>query len=246
MTLLSKLGFVHRTLWQRDPLYRWAAMLGPPPLIGFALAAAALAGWSHLEPTPASGRNAPWAVWQPPVVHADHPLDETIAAMLPQTDSSGHPSGFRTGWLGAIQPMTIGSDDDPNVIPERIAHFTTDQTALALDRVVEASPPTGLFVAVTEAYLALHKAGVYGLSVRLTRSSPVAANCIVRLGSLHYRLERNVTLNVVGDGRIDYPVAEIRAQRGLISISMATGCWRGDRMIGPGEVTLMILSLIHI
>ena len=100
----AKLGFVHRTLWHRQTAYRWAALLGPPPLLGCAVAVAALAiahQYAAHTPVPAAGSDVPWARWTRPVAQDGQPFTEPPGAALPASDGTAASWGFRP--VGSVQ-----------------------------------------------------------------------------------------------------------------------------------------------
>lgn len=239
--LAAKLGFVHRLLWQRDRAYRWAVLLGPPPLLGCALAAAI---WSVVprgtRPSTVAGADAPWAEWKRPVPQEEQPFTEAPSTPLPQRGADGKLVGFEPGWRGAIHPMTVSVTMDADVSGSVVSRFTLDQPVIPLTRILDAGPPSGLFVGDMTGFVVVSTPGSYALSVRLARSSPQSANCLVRLGSARHRLLRNINMNVNGQAVLNYPLTEFQLQPGLFSVAVAAGCWRGDQMVGPGEVTLMI------
>jgi hypothetical protein len=159
--LVAKLAFVHRTLWQRDQAYRWAALLGPPPLLGCALAALVWAVvLQRAQHAPAAEGDAPWARWTRPVPQEVQPFTEAPSAALPQTDASGRFVGFQLGWLGAIHPMSVDRTLDANVLDSVLATFTLDQPTIPLARVLDAGPPTGLFVGAAKAFFVVQTPGL--------------------------------------------------------------------------------------
>ncbi len=241
--LVTKLGFVHRTLWQRGHAYRWAALLGPPPLAGCAIAALVLAGERQFPtqaPLHAAHSNAPWAHWTRPVVQNGETFIEVPSALLPPRDAMGGIMGFQPGWAGGIQPITVDATMDVNVIATSLGSFTLDQPTIPLARVLAAGPPTGLFVGTGRAFFVARTSGSYTVSARLTRDGTRSANCIVRLGSAHHRILRNVVLNAAGDAVLNFPSTAFQLDPGLFLVQFAVGCWRGDVMDGSGELTLMV------
>ena len=239
--LASKLGFVHRTLWQRDAMYRWAVLLGPPPLFGCALAMLAWAVVQQVTPhAPLPGDDIPWAHWQRPVPQEGQPFVEAPTAPLPRTDVSGRFVGFQPGWVGAIQPMSVDATMDANVDGSVVASFMLDQPTIPLARVLDAGPPTGLFAGAAKTFFVVQTAGVYGFSLRFTRSSPQSADCLMRLASAKHRMVRNINLNINGQTVLNYPVTEFRLEPGLFMLVVGAGCWRGDHVVGPGDVTVMV------
>jgi hypothetical protein len=241
--LAAKLAFIHRTLWQRDPAYRWAVLLGPPPLLGCAVAALAWAMLRHIPtpaPPPAPGSDAPWAHWTRPIAQDSQPFTEAPTAPLPPRDDANGFVGYRTGWVGFILPMTVDATRDANVLSTVLGNFTLDQPAISLSRILDAGPPTGLFVGGEKTFFVVPSPGLYAFSARLTRTGTQSADCLVRLSSPHHRMLRNITLNTAGDAVLTYPPTEFHLQPGLLLVSIAVGCWRGDHMVAPGEMTLMV------
>lgn len=239
--LASKFGFVHRALWQRNVAYRWAALLGPPPLLGCALAVLGLTGWHiiwHAAPEP--GADAPWAHWIRPLPAEEQPYAETAAGPLPRADTRGRFIGFKPGWAADIRPITIDATMDVNVSASALTTFALDETVIPLARILDAGPPDGLFVGGATAYFAAQSAGLYAFSARLVWSGPQSANCMVRLGSAHHGMIRNLNINVPSQSTVDYAPTEFRLEPGLMLLQAAIGCWRGDRAVAPGTVTILV------
>ena len=239
--MAAKLAFVHRTLWQRDQAYRWAVLLGPPPLFGCALAALA---WITFQQAASHasvpGSDAPWAHWDRPLPQQGEIFVEAPSAALPRMDAGGRFVGFQPGWLGAINPMSVDATMDANVIGAALGHFTLDQPTIPLARVLDAGPPTGLFVGTVQSLFVVQTPGVYALSVRLTRSGTQSADCLVRFNSAKHRMVRSINLNTNGQAVLNFPPTEFRLEPGLFLMSMAVGCWRGDHVVGAGDVTVMV------
>jgi len=237
----AKLGFVHRTLWQRDQTYRWAALLGPPPLIGCAVAALALAGWQLLpHDAAAPGSDAPWARWTRPVPHDDQPYTEASAAGLPRTDAAGRFVGFQPGWTGEIAPMTVDATKDVSVSPGGLASFTVEGPTIPLAGILDAGPSSGLFVGRAETFFVVQTPGLYAFSARLVWQGAQSADCMVRLVAPHHAMIRNVDLNIDSQAVLSYPPTEFTLEKGLFRLRAATGCWHGQHPVGPGTLTLMV------
>ncbi len=241
--LVAKLGFIHRTLWHREQSYRWAALLGPPPLLGCAVAALA---WAIMRqstthaPSPAAGSDAPWAHWNRPVAQEGQPFAEAPSAAPPASDARGGYVGFQPGWVGAIQPFTVDATLDVNVIASVQGRFTLDQPTVPLERILDAAPPTGLFAGTGKTFFVVRTAGLYAFSARLTRAGTQSADCLVRLASGHHQMLRNVVLNSAGTAVLNFAPTEFRLEPGLFLVQVAVGCWRGDHMVGTGEMTLLV------
>ena len=194
----AKLAFIHRTLWHRDRVYRWAVLLGPPPLLGCAVAALA---WAIVQPlttstsSPGAGGDAPWARWKRPIARESQPFAEAPSAALPPSDPRGGFVGFQPGWAGAIQPFSVDATLDVDVLASVQGQFTLDQPTIPLQRIADAAPPSGLFVGTGKAFFVVRTAGLYAFSARLTRAGQQSANCLVRLASGRHQMLRNVNLN---------------------------------------------------
>ncbi len=240
MRWLAKIAFVHRTLWQRDHAYRWAVLLGPPPVFGVAMAALVLAALPAIWPAASTqtGR-APWAHWTRPVAQEGQPFAEPTLK-LPQQDASGHYRGLQTGWRSDVHPMSVDATLDADVSGSVLTSFNLDQPDVPLQRVVDAGPPTGLFVASAQSFFVVETPGLYAFSLRLALSGTQSADCLARLSSPRHRMLRNITLNTQSRAVLSYPETRFRLERGLFKVGVAVGCWRGDRVLGTGDLTLMV------
>ncbi len=241
--LAGKFAFVHRTLWHREHTYRWAFLLGPPPLFGCAVAALAWAvvpQFATHAPSAAPGADAPWAHWNRPAAEDSQPFTEAPTAPLPPSDASGRYGGFKRGWTGEIRPMSVDAALDVDVMGSMLGNFTLDQPTLPLARILDAGPPAGMFVGTARTFFVVRTEGLYAFSARLARSGTQSAACLVRLGSRHHKILRNVVLNAAGDAVLNFPPTEFRLEPGLFLLVVAVGCWRGDHVVGSGDMTLMV------
>jgi len=238
--LLAKLGFVHRRLWQRDGTYRIAVLLGPPPLLGAAVAALVWGGVHSLAP-PSSTQSsqAPWAVPSGPHLPASTDPPRPIAPGMALPDS-GVPAGLVTGWRGTIQPVRIDEAMDFNVLSTRLAPLVLDDPSLDLGRVIAASPATGRFVGVGMATLVVRTAGIYGLTLRLERADSDRATCLQRLSLAKERVVSNVDVNLSGPATRRYEPVSFDLQPGLYPIAVAFGCWDSQQEKGAGTLSVMI------
>lgn len=238
--LAGRLAFVHRTLWQRDHIYRWAVLLGPPPLIGFAMAAIVLAALPAVWPR-ASTRtgSAPWVHWTRPVPREAEPFAEPTLPLPPRT-ANGQYRGLQTGWRSEVHPISIDATRDVDVSASALASFTLDQPDIPLQRVVDAGPPAGLFVAAAQSFFVVQTPGLYGFSVSLARSGTQSADCLARLNSARHRMIRNVNLATDGGAVLTYKATQFRLEPGLFRVQVGVGCWRGGRALGAGDLTLMV------
>ena len=238
--LAGRLAFVHRTLWQRDNTYRWAALLGPPPAIGLAVAALCLAAFPRIWPGASTApAGAPWARWTRPTSQGKQPFVEPTLK-LPARDASGRYQGLQTGWRGEVHPMSVDATRDINVSGSVATTFSLDQPDIPLQRIVDAGPPSGLFVASAQSFFVVQTPGLYVFSVRLTRSGTQSADCGARLNSTHHQMIRNVNLNIDGGAVVNYPPTQFRLEPGLFRVGVGIGCWRGERELGGGNFTLLV------
>src|ERR1700761_5815740 len=105
--LLGKLRFIHGRLWRQDAAYRFAALIGPAPLLGGILAGAIWGGFLRFEA--ATYRPPPWALrpseapeW---VASPANPVVLTPAKPLPPIGPDGVPLGYTPGWNVALAPI---------------------------------------------------------------------------------------------------------------------------------------------
>ena len=136
--------------------------------------------------------------------------------------------------------MSVDATRDVDVSGSVLASFTLDQPDIPLQRVVDAGPPTGLFVASAQSFFVVLTPGLYAFSVRLARSGTQSADCVARLNSTRHRMIRNVTLNTDGSAVLTYKTTLFRLEPGLFRVGVGVACWRGDRELGAGDLTLMV------
>lgn len=238
----AKLAFVHRRLWQRDGVYRAAVLLGPPPLIGCALAVA-LWGVVHAlgQPSADAGRPPPWATPKPPGTPGIPGRPLLAEPMRPlAVEADGKPDGYETGWMGRIYPIEVGPGLDVNVLPTHSAEFTLDQPSLDMAGIMGAGPATGLYVGVGAAVLAIKASGVYGLTFRIERSSQDPADCMGRFTFAGHRLASVLGAGLTGTVSRGHDPVPFELRPGLYQMTAAFGCWREGRVVGPGRLTVLI------
>ena len=136
--------------------------------------------------------------------------------------------------------MSVDATLDVNVIASVQGRFTLDQPTVPLERISDAAPPTGLFVGTGRSFFVVRTAGLYAFSARLTRSGTQSANCLIRLASSHHQMLRNVVLNSAGTAVLNFAPTEFRLEPGLFLLQVAAGCWRGDHMVGTGELEILV------
>ncbi len=239
---VSKLGFAHRRLWERDGFYRIAVFFGPAPLIGAALAAIVWSGtaalrretdqppaWAHYTPATSVGHTAP-----------DAPLTVGPAKPLPPLRADGSAIGYDPGWSATANPVTVSPTMDADVSATAITGFTIDEPTATLARIVDGRPKDRLFVAVASGYLVIRKAGTYGLSPRVERPAGPLATCLVRMSVNGRRINSNLLVNVVQRLAQDYAPTWFAFQPGLYKIDWAFGCWNGNEMSNQGQISVML------
>ncbi len=236
----SRLAFVHRTLWRRDGTYRAAVLLGPPPLLGAALAAALWFGVPALRPGVApAGPPAPWAR-VPPAASAGGVLGASPLRPLPPAGPDGALAGLVPGWNGTVYPIELGPTLDA-VMGQAAGHFTLDGPEIDLARIAAAAGALGgRYAGVEQGLLAVRTAGRYELAVHLDRSSPQPADCLLRMVFGPGRVISRVELDLRGAVSRSYPPQAYDLQPGIYLLLAAFGCWHGEQAAGPGRMTVLI------
>jgi hypothetical protein len=238
----SKLGFIHRRLWDRDDFYRLALFFGPAPLIGAGLAAIV---WVCIgtERT-ATHQPPPWAHYTEPSKRdrgsPDAPKPAIPAKPLPALRADGSAIGYDPGWSVTANPVTLNRPVDANVGATPIDGFTLAEPTVTMARLLEGRPKNKLFAGVASGFLVIRQAGTYGISARLERTPGPLADCLVRFGMNRESLVRNLRLNMVQRVTVDYEPAWFALQPGLYSVGWAFGCWHGNEMSDLGQFSLMI------
>jgi hypothetical protein len=148
MTLFfSKLGFIHRRLWDRDGFYRPALLFGPAPLIGFGLAAAI---WFMIKALPAPVVQPPNWGKPPPVPESwsttGEPQKAEPARQLPPVDANGGLGGYEAGWRAAIYAVEVTPTLVPEVKRTPLSSFFADGSTIELAQIIAAGPKNTRFV----------------------------------------------------------------------------------------------------
>ncbi len=181
MRRAAKLAFIHRRLWERDPTYRAAVLLGPPPLLGCAIAAAL---WTALHAVPRPTAPPPWAHLDHPATASEAPRAVEPTAPLPPAGPDGALAGLRPGWRIRIRPIEVSPTLDVTIAPTPVASLALDAPTIDMDRLLAAAAPNSRpFVGVATALLAIRTGGTYALAMRLDRAAGPPADCLVRLGT---------------------------------------------------------------
>ena len=239
----AKLAFVHRKLWGNSGAYRYAVLLGPPPLLGFLLASAFVWAFHFLTASaPAAAKDGsdgiPWARWIQPTETAQ-PAEEKLMA-LPPADSAGRYPGFEPGWFGSLHALTVDATMDADVDKTSIANFSQVGAVISGARLMQDGPPAGLFVAGIRGMFVVRTPGEYSFSVRLNRVGALAATCMLRLGVGHRSVVRQIILNVADETTLPNVPVSFAMQPGLLPMAVVAGCWRGERPTGLGDITLLV------
>ncbi|OAS25286.1 hypothetical protein [Methylobacterium platani] len=244
MSVLRKLAFVHRHLWRRDATYRVAFVIGPPPLLGAAVAAAA---WFAVQAPAlqAPPSQAPsWAVPQaspPPAADGPARVAAPVAA-LPAARPDGGVEGHRPGWQGSIHAIAVAPTFDVDIRPASLARFSVDHPGLDMAEILAAGGPTGqgLYVGVGDGLLVVRHAGTYALSLRYERATSRPASCLGRMVFAGRRLVSEVSVALTeADPRSFEPVPFV-LQPGLYPVTVAFGCWRDGRAVEDGRASVLL------
>src|ERR1700722_15205880 len=135
----SKLGFVHRRLWDRDGFYRVALLFGPAPLIGCGVAAGI---WYVLQAFPAPIVQPPdWG--KPPQsaenwsttgeVHTVQP-----ARSIPSVGANGGLRGYEAGWRATTHAIEISPTYNTEITPTPESAFLVDGSTIDLASIIAA------------------------------------------------------------------------------------------------------------
>ncbi len=236
MSRLGKLAFAHRKLWERDPTYRAAFLLGPPPVLGMLIGAAVWAALNARQPPDASG----WAVPSRTTDATDKPRMEAPLARLPAAGANGDLAGFTTGWLAGIHQAEVSPTLTVNLHSDTLSSYKVDVPEIDMARIIQEAPKTGLYIGVEEAALAVRVAGRTSIALRTDHEGGSTVDCLMRFSLNGHR----IVSDYEGDlnpytSRMPDPV-DFDLQPGLYRIGVAFGCWRGREMAGPAKLSLMI------
>ena len=238
----SKLGFVHRRLWEQDSGYRIALLFGPAALVGAALGAIAWVGVVAVQTAtnqpPAWAKNTEVTTWDSGSRNAPHPASQTKP--LPPLRADGSAIGYDPGWSMTANPMTVSQTMDADVKATPISGFTIDDPTVTMAQILDGRAKDGLFVGVGSGFLVIREAGTYGVFPRLERPAGPLANCLVRLTAGGHRITSNVSLNNAQRVSRDYAPAWFDFQPGLYKIAWAFGCWHGSEMSNLGQISVML------
>ena len=234
---VAKLAFAHRKIWQSDPTYRAAVLLGPPPAIGFVVGAAiwaVLHGVGTIEP--AQG----WAVASSAALPNDRPRTEAPLARLPPVDTEGGLQGFTPGWLGSIHHAEVTPTLDVKVEDEATSGFMLNTSSIGVEKIIEKAPTRGISVGIEGAALAVRDAGRTTLALRLDRSDGATANCLLRMAINGHRIVSSYEINLAPFASKTLDPVSLELQPGLYSIAIGFGCWREQQMVGSARLSVLI------
>jgi hypothetical protein len=238
---LSKLGFIHRRLWDRDGIYRVALLFGPAPLIG--CGAAALI-WFMVRALPAPVVQPPdWG--KPPQAAEDwsttgEPQTVEPALPMPAVGANGGFSGYEAGWRATIHAVETSPTFNTEVKPTPLNAFLVGGSTIDLAPIIAAGTKDTKFVGAGSGYLVIRTPGIYALSLRFDRSTGPTADCLTRLIFGSHKVVSSLYLGNSGNLSKTFDAARFDLQSGLYPIGWVFGCWRDQAMVGPGSITVLI------
>jgi hypothetical protein len=237
----SKIGFIHRRLWDRDGVYRVALLFGPAPLIGCGVAVGI---WFMVRAIPAPIVQPPdWG--KPPEATEDwsttgEPQTLQPARPIPPVGANGGLSGFEAGWRATIHAVEVSPTLNPVINPTPLSAFMIDGSKIDLAQIIVAGPKDKKFVAAGSGFLVIRTPGTYALSLRFERPLGPRAACVIRLGFGPRKIVSNYELPNSGNFSKTFDAARFDLQPGLYSIGWLLGCWRDQETVGPGRITVLM------
>lgn len=236
----SKLGFIHRRLWDRDGFYRVTLLFGPAPLIGCGLAAGI---WFMVQALPGAEVRPPDWAKQPQT--ADWSTRGEVqriepASPIPPADANGGLSGYEAGWRAAIHPVEVTATFDADVKPTPLSAFFAEGAKIDSAQFIEAGPKGTRFVGAGSGFLVIRTPGVYALSLRFERAPGPTADCLTRLAFGPRKVASNLELANAGNVSKTYDAVRFDLQPGLYPIGWVLGCWRDQEAVGPGRITILM------
>ena len=241
MRFFSKLGFIHRRLWERDGFYRMALLFGPAPLIGCGLAAGI---WFMVRAIPAPAVQPP--DWGKPPVGAQpwsttgEPQKVAPARQLPPVDANGGLSGFEAGWRAATYAVDVTPTLNTEIKRTPLSSFFVDASTIELAEIIAAGPKNTRFLGAGGGFLVVRAPGTYALALRFERPPGPTADCLKRLVFGPRNVTSNYELANPGNTSKTYDAARFDLQPGLYPISWVLGCWKDQEPVGPGRISVLI------
>ena len=237
----SKLGFIHRRLWDRDRYYRAARLFGPAPLLG---CGAAIGLWLIVRAFPGPTVQPPdWG--KPPQATENwsttgEPQTIQPARPIPPIGANGGLSGYEAGWQGATYAVEVGPMLDAKMKQPPLSTFFVDGPQIDSTQIMAAGPKDMRFVGTGEGFLVIRAPGLYALSLRYERPSGATAACLMRLRLTPRDVVSHLELTDPGNISKTFDAAKFDLQPGLYLIAWAFGCWRDQESVGPGRITVLI------
>ena len=237
----SKLGFIHRRLWDRDGFYRIALLFGPAPLLGCGVAAGI---WLIVRALPAPIVQPP--DWGKPPQAAENwsttgePQIVQPARPIPPGDANGGLRGYEPGWRATIHAVEVSPTFSTQIEPTTLGAFVVDGSTIDLAQIIAAGPKDTKFVGAGSGFLVIRTPGTYALSLRFERPPGPTADCLTRLGFGPRKVVSNYALAFAGNESKTFDAARFDLQPGLYPIGWALGCWREQQAVGPGRITVLI------
>ena len=237
----GKLGFIHRRLWDRDNLYRVALLFGPAPLIGCGVAAGI---WFGVQAFPAPVEKPPdWA--KPPQASENwsttgEPHVLQPVRPVPPVGANGGLSGYEAGWRAATHAIEIAPTLSTDIKPAPLSAFLVDGSTIDMAPIIAAGTKDTKFVGVGSGLLVVRTPGIYALSLRFERPPGPVADCLVRLSFGPHKIIAGYDLSNPGNMSKSFDAARFDLQPGLYPIGWALGCWRGQEMVGPGRIIILM------
>jgi hypothetical protein len=236
----GKLDFIHRRLWHRDGLYRFALLLGPATLLGGGLAFALWAGVQVVGQ--AADHPPPWAPPPRPatVTTSTGPLTVQPAYKLPAPDADKPAVSYETGWQVTLHLMEISPTLDAIVGPTPLLGFTIGDPIADMAQITARGPKGVLYAAVGSGLLAIRTPGTYAMSMGFQRPAGENASCLVRMALGSHWAVNTIEGNLVQDVSRTFTPGRFDLQPGLYPISWTFSCWHDRTMIGTGRITLLV------
>ena len=237
----SKLGFIHRRLWDRDGFYRVALLFGPAPLLGCGVAAGI---WFMVRALPAPIVQPP--AWGKPPQATENwsttgePQTVQPARPMPPVGANGALSGYEAGWRATIHAVEVSPTFDTDIKPTSLNTFFVDGPTIDLTQIIAAGPKGTRFVGAGSGFLVIRTPGTYALTLRFQRPPGAIADCVTRLGLSSRKIVSNFSVALPGNRSKTYDAARFDLQPGLYPIGWALGCWRDQETVGPGRITVLI------
>jgi hypothetical protein len=237
----SKLGYIHRRLWDRDGFYRIALLFGPAPLIGCGVAAGI---WFLIRALPAPIVQPP--DWGKPPLAAENwsttgePHAVQPALPIPAAEANGRLSGYVAGWRATTHAVEVSPTYNTEIKPAALSAFFVDGSTIDLAPIIAAGTKDTKFVGAGSGFLVIRTPGIYSLSLRFDRPAGPVADCLTRLIFGSHKVVSNFNLANAGNVSTTYDAARFDLKPGLYSIGWVLGCWRDQATVGPGSITVLM------